>query len=110
MNLFEYVGQQIRDLRTSWGGGKGLSQEQLAAKLEVATNTISRWETATYHPNLGDLEKISRFFGVSILRFFPDQTESGSKVQALLRAADVTWRSFDAMLSSGRPGTSSSRT
>lgn len=88
MSLFEYVGQQIKALRTSWGGGKGLSQEQLGEELGVATNTISRWETATYQPDLKDLEKISRFFGVSILRFFPPQEAAEPKVQALLRATE----------------------
>jgi transcriptional regulator with XRE-family HTH domain len=88
MNLFEYVGQRIRTLRQDYGDGQGLSQEALAKALGVATNTISRWETATYRPSLEDLDQLSRFFGVSILEFFPpEEAPANEQVAALLRAA-----------------------
>jgi len=87
MNLIEYVGGRIRDLRTKYAG-RGLSQEALAKSMGVATNTVSRWETATYRPTLEDLEKLSRFFGVSVLEFFPHEEETkNDEVAALLRAA-----------------------
>jgi transcriptional regulator with XRE-family HTH domain len=89
VDLFEYVGGRIRDLRLAYGGGVGLSQEALAKTLGVATNTISRWETATYHPSLDDLDKLARFFGVSILTFFPpEQQQVNEGITALLRAAE----------------------
>lgn len=88
MNLFEFVGQRIRDLRLNYGDGQGLSQESLAKVLNVATNTISRWETSTYRPSLEDLDKLARFFGVSILEFFPpEETQANDQITALLRAA-----------------------
>lgn len=88
MNLFEHVGQRIRDLRLNYGDGQGLSQEALAKALGVATNTISRWETATYRPSLEDLDQLARFFGVSILEFFPpEETPTNEPMTALLRAA-----------------------
>ncbi len=88
MNLFEYVGQRIRELRSSYGSGQGVSQEALAKALGVAPNTISRWETATYRPSLEDLDKLARFFGVSILTFFPpEEAPANEPLAALLRAA-----------------------
>lgn len=89
MVLLEYVGQRIRDLRTTYGGREGISQEALAKALDVVPNTISRWETATYRPSLDDLDKLARFFGVSILDFFPREGEDSSNegLTALLRAA-----------------------
>jgi len=88
MNLFEYVGQRIRDLRSSYGSGQGLSQEALARALDVAANTVSRWETATYRPSLEDLDQLARFFGVSILDFFPpDEVAGNDQMAALLRTA-----------------------
>jgi transcriptional regulator with XRE-family HTH domain len=92
MDLYEYVGERIRDLRNKHGGQGGISQEVLAQKLGVATNTISRWETATYHPTLADLERLARFFGVSILEFLPPDQRAGAsekseEFSALLRAA-----------------------
>ena len=88
MAMFEWIGNRIKDLRLAYGGGEGLSQEALAKALDVAANTISRWETAKYHPGLEDLEKLSRFFGVSILTFFPpEDSPKEDKIKALLRAA-----------------------
>jgi len=40
-------------------------------RINRGINTISRWETATYHPSLEDLDQLARFFGVTILEFFP---------------------------------------
>jgi transcriptional regulator with XRE-family HTH domain len=88
MSLFEYVGQRLRDLRLNYGSGQGLSQEALAKALNVAANTISRWETATYRPSLEDLDNLARFFGVSILEFFPPaEATTDDNIAALLRAA-----------------------
>ena len=87
MELLLYVGERIRHLRNTYGG-QGVSQEALADALKMTANTISRWETATYRPSLDDLDALSRFFGVSILEFFPKQDEpTEPKVAALLRAA-----------------------
>jgi len=88
MNLFEYVGQRIRDLRSSYGSGQGLSQDALARALGIAANTVSRWETATYQPSLEDLDQLARFFGVSMLEFFPpDEAVGNDQMAALLRTA-----------------------
>ena len=88
LNLMEYVGKRIRDLRENYGEGQGISQEALAKELQVAPNTISRWETATYKPSLEDLEKLARFFTVSILQFFPrEEAEKDEPLTALLRTA-----------------------
>jgi len=48
-SLIERVGQRIKEFRTAYGE-RGISQEALATKMGVATNTISRWETATVRP------------------------------------------------------------
>jgi transcriptional regulator with XRE-family HTH domain len=90
MTLVEHVGQQIREFRTGYGGGTGISQDALAKALGVASNTISRWETGTYRPTIEDLERLARFFGKSILDFFPKEsvhTERDERIDALLRTA-----------------------
>ena len=90
MTLIEHVGQQIRMFRTGYGGGTGISQHALAKALGVASNTISRWETGTYRPTIEDLEKLARFFGKSILDFFPKEeirAERDERIEALLRTA-----------------------
>jgi len=92
MDMIKYVGNRIRELRLGYGAGEGISQETLANALEVATNTISRWETGTYHTRLEDLEKLSRFFGVSILEFFPqaDISEDSNLIVLLRTAKDLS--------------------
>ena len=90
MDLLDHVAARIKDLRVSYNSGEGLSQEALAAHLKVATNTISRWETGTYRPGLKDLERISRFFGVSMMSFFPERMvddDEDENLKALLRTA-----------------------
>lgn len=87
MDLARYVAERIRQLRTTHGG-KGLSQEALADELKTTANTISRWETGTYRPQIEDLDQLSRVFGVSMMEFFPkDEGQKDDRVAALLRAA-----------------------
>src|SRR5215210_6723482 len=90
MELLDHVAATIRDLRVSYNSGEGLSQESLATHLKVAPNTISRWETGTYRPGLKDVEKIARFFGVSLMSFLPPDMvgeEEDENLKALLRTA-----------------------
>jgi transcriptional regulator with XRE-family HTH domain len=90
MDLLDHVAARIKDLRVSYNSGEGLSQDALAAHLKVAPNTISRWETGTYRPSLKDLERISRFFGVSMMSFSPEDlvdADEDENLKALLRTA-----------------------
>jgi transcriptional regulator with XRE-family HTH domain len=83
-NIYKAIGDKIRELRMSYGG-RGISQEALAAAVGTTPNTISRWETATYKPSISDLERLARFFHVPISVYFPHM-EPGARVQALLSA------------------------
>ena len=90
MDLLAHIAATIRDLRVNYNNREGLSQDALAKQLKVASNTISRWETGTYRPSVVDLERISRFFGVSINSFFPSELvheEEDENIKALLRTA-----------------------
>lgn len=52
----------ILDLRTK----KGLSQEELAEKVFVTRQAVSRWENGETIPNVETLKLLSKFFDVSI--------------------------------------------
>ena len=52
----------IYELRT----GKGLSQEELAEKLFVSRQAVSRWETGETIPNTETLKLLPGIFDVSI--------------------------------------------
>lgn len=90
MTITEHVGQRIREFRTSYGGGTGISQDALAKALGVASNTISRWETGRYMPTIEDIDRLARFFGRPFSDFIPNEavrTELDERIDALLRTA-----------------------
>lgn len=84
-DLYSYIGNKIRELRTHYPEGS-LSQDALAASIKVAANTVSRWETGTYKPTPDDLDKLARFFNVSILTFFPNLAPDDARIAALTSA------------------------
>lgn len=94
--LYEKIGQKIRELRE----GLGLSQSELGAKLEVAANTISRWETGTYKVTPEDLDKLARFFKVSITTFFPELApQADERIAALTSATGgLSKKDFDEVI------------
>ncbi|UJF16003.1 helix-turn-helix transcriptional regulator [Jeotgalibaca sp. MA1X17-3] len=55
---------------------KGLSQEMLAATLDVSRQTISSLENGRYNPSLLLAFKISRYFGKEIESIFIYKEES----------------------------------
>ncbi len=62
------VGNNIRRLRYEHKGK--MTQGMLAFGIGTTANTVSRWETAFYHPSIVDLDKMARFFNVPIAEFF----------------------------------------
>ena len=52
----------LRDLREK----RGLTQEQLAERVLVTRQAVSRWETGETQPNTETLKLLSKEFGVSI--------------------------------------------
>ena len=55
------IGNKINQLRKL----SGMTQEQLAEKLNVSRQTISKWESDSTSPDLESIVKISRIFHVS---------------------------------------------
>ena len=67
------LGETILRLRT----GRGMSQEDLAAALEVSRQSVSKWETNASVPELDKLMKLSALFGVTL-----DELVKGEKKAA----------------------------
>ena len=57
---------RLEELRKS----SGISQEELAAALEVSRQTISSLEKGRYNPSILLAFKIARYFGMSIEEIF----------------------------------------
>lgn len=49
---------------------KGLSQEELAVKLNVVRQTVSKWENGSLHPNMKHQERLAEIFGMRIDDFY----------------------------------------
>ena len=60
------MGKEIRRLRNA----RGLTQEALAAALNVTAQTVSKWECGNSIPDVQLLPEIAVFFGVSIDQLF----------------------------------------
>ena len=56
------IGSFLKELRKE----QGMTQEQLAEKLNVSGRTISRWETGSNMPDISLLVEIAEFFDVGI--------------------------------------------
>ena len=57
-----FIGKNIKILREKFG----LSQEQLATKLNVSNQAVSKWETGDSCPSIETLVKISKMFFTSV--------------------------------------------
>ena len=68
----------IRRLRTE----KGLSQDELAEKLFVTRQAVSRWENGETTPNTETLKQLSRLFDVSPVTY-PAYQEADSGVRSM---------------------------
>ena len=58
----EQIKNKIKELRIS----KKLTQQQLADKLHVTKQAISKWEKGKSIPDITSVELLSSFFGVSV--------------------------------------------
>ena len=55
------LGEKLQLLRRS----RGLSQEQLAAELDVSRQAVSKWESGASDPSTSNLLALARLYGVS---------------------------------------------
>ena len=56
------LAEKILSLRTE----RGMSQDDLAEKLEVSRQSVSKWETAQSTPDLDKIIKLANLFGVTV--------------------------------------------
>lgn len=70
-------GQKIAELRK----GKGLTQAELGAHLNISAQAVSKWENNLSEPDLDSIKKMCEMFSVSVDVFLGVQTPSESKPQ-----------------------------
>ena len=52
---------------------KGLTQEELAEKLEVSRQAVAKWESGQVYPDINNLIQISNLFNVTVDYLVKDQ-------------------------------------
>jgi len=62
MNETYYIGKNIKTLREKFN----LSQEQLAKKINVSSQAVSKWETGESYPSIDTLVRLSKMFYTSV--------------------------------------------
>ena len=56
------IGNNIKRLRTE----RNMTQKNLADKLFVSAQAVSRWENNEVEPSIGTITELAKIFGVSI--------------------------------------------
>lgn len=84
--------QKLQELRRQ----KGLTQEELAAKLYVSRTAVSKWESARGYPNIESLKAIAQFFSVTV-----DELLSSDEVLTIAEEDSIRSRTHFLCLSYG---------
>ena len=80
------IGAKIKELRKR----DNMTQEQLAEKLNVTPQTISRWETETAYPDITAIPILANIFDVSIDTLMGyDKTKTAQKVNDIIASSKV---------------------
>lgn len=76
---------ETKDIILKLRSDKGMSQDELAEKLFVTRQAVSRWENGDTVPNTETLKLLSKLFDVSI------NTLLGSRVSSYASAVVCRW-------------------
>lgn len=78
------LGVKIRELRKK----HNLTQEDLAAKLSISAQAISKWENNTCYPDMAQIPILANFFGVSLDELFSyDVTQLNHRIDGIIAEA-----------------------
>lgn len=67
----------------------GWSQEELAEKLGVSRQSVSKWESAQSVPDLNRIIKMAELFGVTTDYLLKDEMEKRETTETLMEVAEV---------------------
>ena len=79
------IGNNIKQLRQQ----KNLTQDQVAEKLGVSYQAVSKWENYANTPDIALLPAIAELFGVSIDALFSDSIADYSDIHSFMKDDDV---------------------
>ena len=70
-------GERINKLRKS----KGVTQRELAERLGISVQAVSKWEKNLSNPSTKNLLQIAKIFGVSITYFYQSEESQSKKIE-----------------------------
>ena len=76
----EYIAKKLKDYRLQ----RGLTQAQLAEKIDISTKQISRIETADFYPSLNTFFKIVDVLNINPKDFFAQTPQTENKTRLKL--------------------------
>lgn len=77
----KYLAEKLKSLRKE----KGLSQEELAAYLQISFQSVSKWERGLSYPDIQMALRIARFYEISVDELLGAGGEEHEKIDALLQ-------------------------
>ena len=72
------VGRKIAALRQS----NALTQQQLAAMMNVSHQAVSKWESGQALPDIQTMLELTRFFGITVEQLISERTQEKEYVSA----------------------------
>ena len=87
------LGNKIRELRKK----NGMTQEQLAASLNISPQAVSKWEMSASYPDMTMIPTLASLFGVSLDELFDFDLRSidGEIEKICLEHKKYFWTNFD---------------
>lgn len=89
--LKKLIGARIKEIRTK----RGLTQEQLSVKTNIALSTICRLENGVNMPREENLEALSEALEVSIDSFFKFEHYDGDRNSRIIKIFDMIHKLSD---------------
>lgn len=83
--LKKLIGARIKELRTK----RGMTQEQLSARTNIALSTICRLENGVNMPREENLEALSKVLDVNIDAFFKFEHYEGDRNSRIVKIFDM---------------------
>lgn len=87
-------GEKLQCLRKQ----QGWTQEELAAKITVSRQALSKWELGTAIPDTENVLQISKLFGVSTDYLLNDEFESDEDIPAVQVKSDILRKKYTGVI------------
>ena len=100
MGNIQEINEKIADNLTKYRKAAGLTQAELAEKINYSDKSVSKWESGNGVPDIYTLVQLANLYGVTVNAFLGDE-EPALQNPTQLRKKTLGFRLFIMLLSSG---------